>query len=112
MGYHTVSVAAATAVVGYDLLQQTQFQQSAAHRAITGWALTGSAVVGDTKVSLYIDDKKVAEAFNSKLLVPNKDDMLGLAALFVPAGCLLHCYVDDAPATNPIYVALELTDVR
>lgn len=102
MGVGQASVAAATAVLGYDLSQNTIWQQQAKNRFLTGFALKGSAASNDTKVSLFVDTVKVGEFFNGNTGFPNMDDVIPLDGNFVPAGAQLHIYVDDAPATNPI----------
>jgi hypothetical protein len=106
MGIGVNSVAAATAVVGYDLASATIWQQTSSPRVLTGISLTGSAAAGDTKVDLFVDQVKIAEFFNSKTGFPNRDDVKGLSGNYVPPGAQLHIFVTDAPATNPINVEL------
>lgn len=96
------SVAAASAVVGYDLATGQIWQQSSIDRALTGFALKGSAAGGDTKVSVYIDTVKICEAYNVSTGYPNNDDLIDLDMNLIPSGAQIHLYVDDAPATNPI----------
>lgn len=112
MGTGQNSVAAATAVVGYDLATGTIWQQSSVDRALTGFALKGSAAGGDTKVSVYIDTVKVAEAYNVTTGFPNNDDLIQLDSNYVPAGAMIHIYVDDAPATNPINLIISWDEVE
>ncbi len=102
MGVGQFSVAAATAVVGYDLATGTIWQQSSVDRALTGFGLKGSTAGADTKISLYIDTVKVGEFYNTTTGFPNKDDVQEMDSNFVPAGAQIHIYVDDAPATNAI----------
>lgn len=112
MGVGQTSVAAATAVVGYDLATATIWQQSSVDRALTGFALKGSAAAVDTKVSLYVDTVKIGEFFNTNTGFPNQDDVVDLDDNYVPAGAMIHIYVDDAPATNPINVILTWDEVE
>lgn len=112
MGYFLSTVAAATATVGYDLMQSQLHQSSPVPRSLQGVSLTGSATIGDTLVDLYIDTVKVAQNLpNTKLGVGNRDDMMDLPNLFVPAGANLHAIVTDAPATNPVFLILKLQDL-
>jgi hypothetical protein len=115
MGIGQNSVAAATAVVGYDLATGQMWQQSSVDRALTGFGMRGSAASGDTKVSIYVDTVKVAEFYNAYIAtatIPNQDDIVSLDGNFVPSGGMIHIYVDDAPATNPINIILTWDEVE
>jgi len=112
MGFYINGVAAATAVVGYDLLQGTIHQQSSEDRVIKGAALKGSTAAGDAAVDLYADQTLITKLINTGAGVPNKDDIMPIDEKFIPAGSLLHAYVTDAPATNPIYIGVDLEDVE
>jgi len=112
MGTGEFSVAAATAVVGYDLATGTIWQQQSVDRALTGFALTGSAAAGDTKVDLYVDTVKVGEYYNTVTGFPTMDHLKPVDRIFVPAGSLLHIYVTDAAATNPINGILMWEEVE
>ena len=101
-----VSVAAATAVLGYDLLRDNPFQQSASARRIVAVALKGSAAALDSKVDLMVGALKVGEIFNSGTGAPNRDDLFRIGA-FVPPNQEVHAYVTDAPATNPLNLAID-----
>ena len=102
MASKTVSVAAATAVVGYDLLQDEYWQQQPYMRFLDGLALCGSAAAGDTEVEIFIGQIKTSVMFNSKTGFPDRDDIIPSEPIRVPGGAQLHAYVTDAPATNPI----------
>lgn len=104
------SVAAATAVVGYDLAKDTVWQSSRGARILSGFALKGSAAAGDTKVDILVDTVKVAEKFNTGTGFPNMDDVMPLG-VFIPPTAVLHIYVTDAPATNPINVLLKFQEM-
>lgn len=101
MGVGTFSVAAATAVVGYDLAQNTVWQQESRPRVLTGFGLKGSTAGADSKVSIFIDTVKVGEFTNIDVGVPNINDVFPMNNL-VPSGAQIHIYVDDAPTTNPL----------
>lgn len=102
-----VSVAAATAVVGYDLFQNQTWRVSARPRRLRGLACAGSAAALDTQVDLYVDQYYVGTFFNSATGAPNMDrDIVPLKGNYVPPGATVACIVKDAPATNPINVVL------
>lgn len=101
------SVAAATAVVGYDLLTNDPLRQSEATRRIRKAGLAGSAAALDTKVELKVGNTTVATLFNvSTGAVLTDAHMRGVGAR-VPAGVEVRAVVTDAPATNPINIVVE-----
>ena len=111
MGMWIAGTAAATAVVGYDLATNQTWARSPRNRVLSGIALTGSAVVGDSEIEVFIDEVRVGNFFNSKLLIPNIDDLFALDNLGVPAGAQVRGIVRDAPTTSVIYFAPNLEDV-
>ena len=111
MGFFVTSTAAATAVVGYDCLLNSQVSNSSQNRVLRGVAFTGSAAAGDAAIDVYIDSVRIATIYNSKLLTPNTDDIQPVDDLIVPAGAIIHAYVIDAPATNPVFVRLSLSQI-
>jgi len=110
MGMGQVSVAAATAALGYDLTTGQTWAVSGSDRALTGFAITGSAAAGDTKVALYVDQVLVGEFFNTTTGFPTKDHFYEVDA-FVPSGSKISVIVTDAASTNPINVVLQWDDV-
>ena len=104
-----VSVAAATAVVGYDLARDTYWQQHSRPRRIVAVGLSGSAAALDTKIRILVGSNQVAEVFNDGTGAPNRDSMFRIGAT-VPAGTEVHAFVDDAPATNPINLAVDFEE--
>ena len=108
---NVVEVAAATGVVGYDLLQNEYHAQLPENRVLTGVGLKGSAAAGDTEVEVFIDNVKVTVIKNTGTGYPNNDDILPLEALGIPGGSTLHAYVTDAPATNPIYLITAIETI-
>ena len=109
MALTTIGTAAATAVLGYNLLQnRPDVQSSGRTRTLRGIALTGSAVIGDSSVDVKVGDRVVATIFNSALLTPQKDRDMMVMAVHVPAGAPVSVIVTDAPATNILYVMLDL----
>lgn len=113
MAVNTESVAAATAVVGYDLLTNApQVRQSGANRVINSVALTGSAAAGDTKVSLRVSNVEIASVFNTSTGFPTQDaSKIDLGGAFIPAGAPLSAIVTDAPATNPINIQTDIDEL-
>lgn len=108
MGIGQISVAAATAIVGYDLFGDEWFQAMAAERALTLIGVAGSAAALDTLVVLYVDDVLVGEFYNSAAGAVLLDAHgLELDDIYVPAFAKIRCVVEDAPATNPINVTLQ-----
>ena len=108
MGIGQVSVAAATAVVGYDLIDGEWFASMGEDRALTGIGLAGSAAALDTQCELFIDDVKVGNFYNTATGAVLMDaHMQPLDYLYVPAFATIHLYVTDAPATNPINAVIE-----
>jgi hypothetical protein len=109
MALTTIGTAAATAVLGYNLLQNRPDVQSAGRtRTLRGLALTGSAVIGDCSVDVKVGDRVVATVFNSALLTPQRDRDVQTLAVHVPAGSPVSVIVVDAPATSVLYVMLDL----
>jgi len=109
MALTTVGTAAATAVLGYNLLQNRPDVQTAGrNRTLRGLALTGSAVIGDCSVDIKVGDRVVATVFNSALLTPQSDRDLMSLSVHVPAGTPVSAIVVDAPATSILYLMLDL----
>lgn len=108
MPNYTVSVAAATAVLGYDLATGTVWARRPQNRALNGIALRGSAAAGDTRIEVYIDEVRIGEFYNNNTGFANVEDLLPLEALFIPGSAQLQALVRDAPATNPINLMLSI----
>jgi hypothetical protein len=104
----TVSIAAATAVVGYDLFGNTRWNVSSKRRTIRAIAIAGSAAINDCIVDVYVEDKYIGQFFNTRagVVAPLNEDVIPLGRVFVPPGSKISCIVADAPATNPIIVRL------
>ena len=109
MGMGQVSVAAATAALGYDLTTGQIWATSSDDRIITGFAITGSAAAGDTKVDVFIDQVKILEAYNTTTGFPTRDHFYALDA-FCPAGSKISVIVTDAASTNPVNVVVAWED--
>lgn len=109
MALTTIGIAAATAVLGYNMLQNRPDVQSAGRmRTLRGFALTGSAVIGDCSVDVKVGDRVVGTFFNSALLTPQQNRDVMPMSVAVPAGVPVSVIVADAPATSILYAMLDL----
>ena len=105
-----VSIAAATAVVGYDLFKDTIWQQAPYPRILSGVGCAGSTAALDTKVSIYVGTVKVGEFYNSAQGAVLVNQHMFAMNENIAAGDLLHAYVDDAADTHPINMVVELLE--
>lgn len=103
-----VSLAAAVAVLGVNLLSDSPHRQASQQRTLRGIALAGSAAAGDTRVRVLVNQVEIANIFNSGTGFPNRDD-LKLVNAPVPGNSEVSVIVTDAPATNPINLMMEFT---
>jgi len=109
MALAILSVAAATAVVGYDLLtNRPDIQNSASNRVLRAIGLTGSAAAGDTVVDFKVGNRTVATLYNTATGFPTNDASKFPTSYSVPAGSPVSIIVTDAPATNPINVLVDV----
>jgi len=107
----TSDVAAAAATIGTDLFSGEVWARTPQDRTLNGIAFTGSAVIGDAEIEVYIDEVRVGNFFNSALLTPQVDrDIQPLEALGIPGGAQLRALVVDAPATSIVYTMAALED--
>lgn len=105
---YVVQVQAADATVGTDLIQGQTWRISNDMRVLRRLALTGSAAIGDTKLELFVGNLRVGQFYNSAMGAPqNLRDSFNIGVV-VPSGTVLVANVADAPATNPIYLMMEL----
>ena len=108
----TADNTAAVAIVGADLFSGEVWARTPQDRVLNGIAYTGSAVIGDTEIEVYIDEVRVGAFFNSALLTPQVDrDVMPLESLGVPGGAQLRANVIDAAATSIVYCMVSLEDV-
>jgi len=107
MALYEESVAAATAVLGYDMFQNATYKTSARNRVVRSLAVTGSAVVGDAKISLRIGQLEVVAKYNGALLFADREDLLPVGAA-IPAGTPVSCIVVDAPATSKLNILIDI----
>lgn len=111
MGMGQASVAANLATLGYDLTTGNVWAIAGNDRALTGFAITGSAAAGDTKVAVYVDQVLVGEFYNTTTGFPTRDHFYDLDA-FVPAGSKISVIVTDAASANPVNIILTWDDVE
>ena len=102
-----VSIAAATAVLGYDLAGGTTWRVAGRARRIIGAGLAGSAAALDAKVDLFIGDMKVGELYNTSLGAVQRNVDIFRIGQIVPAGAPVSAKVVDAPATNPLNLTID-----
>jgi len=99
-----VTVAAATAVSGYDLFRDKTWRVSSKSRRLMGIAAAGSAVAGDCSFDVFIDQFHVGEFHNLALGWPTRDHIVACRGNNIPPGATLSAIMKTAPTTNPINV--------
>jgi len=105
MGNLNVSVAAATAVVGYDLFRDLVNQTVPYPRRLTKIGVQGSAAALDTEIELFIGTESRGTWYNTGTGAVTNDAMIDIDE-YVPANARISAKVRDAPATNPINVTV------
>ena len=111
MPTYTADNPAAVAIVGADLFSGEVWSRAPQDRVLNGIAYTGSAVIGDTEIEVFVDEVRVGSFFNSALLTPQVDrDVVPLESLGVPSGAQLRALVVDAAATSVVFVSAALED--
>ena len=108
---YAFNVAAATAVIGYDLLSGQPVRTSDVDRVITGLGIMGSAAALDTVADLLEGFDRQITVQNRTTGAPNMDDVLP-TVVEIPAGSPITLPVVDAPATNPIAGIIVIEDVE
>lgn len=109
MALTIISVAAATAVVGYDLLtNRPDIANSAAARVLRALALTGSGAAGDTVVDIKVGNRTVSTLYNTATGFPTADASQFKTAYNVPPGAPVSVIVTDAPVTNALNLLIDL----
>ena len=104
-----VSIAAATAVVGFDMLaNRPDIALSSAPRTLRAMALTGSAAAGDSAIDIKVANRTVASLFNTNTGFPTNDADKFDTQFAVPAGAPVSVIVTDAPATNPLNLLIDV----
>lgn len=109
--FFIVSVAAATAVVGYDLMTNHPQQRSGRHRIIRAIGAKGSAAAGDTEFECFGGERRAGVYKNDDTGYPNRDNIKPAGNIFIRAGDPIRLNVTDAPSTNPINVGLDIQEL-
>jgi len=101
-----VSIAAATAVVGYDLFQNTTWQTSSKPRVLKAIAAAGSTAINDCEFDLFVENTLIGHFYNTRagVLAPLQEDIIPLGNRYVPAGSKISAIVTNAAVGNPINV--------
>jgi hypothetical protein len=100
------SIAAATAVTGYDLLRDKPNSTISAGQRITRCGLRGSAASGDSLIRVMAGNSMVAELYNSNTGFPTETDMMPIEYVHRGPSTRIYAIVADAPATNPLNIVL------
>lgn len=109
MALSIVSIPAATAVLGYDLLtNRPDIQQSSARRVLRAIGLTGSAAAGDTVADFKVGNRTVSTLYNTATGFPTNDASKFPTSYNVPAGSPVSVIVTDAPVTNAINLLIDV----
>lgn len=101
------SIAAATAVADYDLLQNDINRQAGYPRTLLRAGLAGSAAALDTRVGLYAGRVKLGSLYNVATGAVLSDAHFRDFHAFLAAGTEVRAIVEDAAATNPINIVVE-----
>jgi len=109
MALTIISVPAATAVLGYDLLtNRPDIANSAAQRVLRAIGLTGSGAAGDTVVDIKVGNRTVATLYNTATGFPTNDASKFPTSYLVPPGSPVSVIVTDAPVTNAINLLIDV----
>lgn len=107
MSVENVAVAAATAVIDYDILQGNEdLRRRSYPRTIMGIAVCGSAAAGDTEFELKVNGQKYGRFRNITTGWPTNDHRKFMR-VYVPANALVEAEITDAATTNAINVEVE-----
>jgi len=104
MAVYEDSVAAATAIVGFDLMSRLPYARtSGSDRVLREAGLAGSAAALDTRIGVFVGGVKIGQLFNKATGHVQADaHMTDFGDALIPAGEAFALLVEDAPATNPI----------
>lgn len=85
------------------------WKTSSMDRTLVAMGLAGSAAALDSKCDVFIGEVKVGELYNTSLAAVQKDTDMFRGGAFIPAGAPVTVTVVDAPATNPLNLALDFS---
>ena len=105
------STAAATAVLGFDLLSNSIYRFLAPGQQIQRVGLSGSAAAGDAEIELFAGTQSLGRFFNQATGFPAADATMFLVGYTNRTGQTqsVAATVVDAPATNPLNFAMDRT---
>jgi hypothetical protein len=106
---YQIAVAAATAVLNYDMLTtRRDIVSDGRLRGLLAVGLTGSAAAGDSAVDVKSNTRILTSVQNRATGSPGADtDMFPVDAIIPPSEAL-NAPVTDAPAVNPLILALAI----
>ena len=107
MGTGEVNVAAATAVLGYDMFQNQPWQNASYDRILTKIACAGSAAALDFSFDLIVDGIKHGSFSNTATGAALMDAHGKNIEVGVPAGSKISAIVTEAAGTNPVNIVVE-----
>lgn len=113
MAVYEVSVPAATAVVGYDLLSTLPYARvSGGGRVLRSAGVAGSAAAQDARVGVLVGGVKIGQLYNGATGGVSGDrDMTDFGDAWIPPGESLSVLVEDAPATNPLNLRIVIEEM-
>lgn len=107
MGVENVSVAAATAILDYDLFSLNEdLRRRSYRRVIMGIGVCGSGAAGDTEFELKVNGQKYGRYRNITTGWPTRDHRKAVQ-IPVPENALIEAEVTDAAVTNAINIEVE-----
>lgn len=109
MGNIVQSIAAATAVLGYDLMDGSILQSVGYPRVITGIGFCGSNAAGDCAADVIVDGRVYTQLINIDTGFPNNDEIIP-QNIPVPAGSKIIVRITDAASTNPINLLIKTAE--
>lgn len=113
MAVFETSTAAATAVVGYDLLATLPYARvSGGGRVLRSAGMAGSAAALDSRIGVMVGGIKIGQLYNGATGGVSGDrDMTDFGDAWIPPGETLSLLVEDAPATNPLNVRVVIEEM-
>lgn len=102
--------AAATAVIGFDLMDSAPkgMSQTSTTRRLIAAGISGSAAALDTEVSIKIGNEEVGRLFNTATGAVIANQAMFRVGATIPPNTPLILEVIDSPSTNPLSFALDV----
>lgn len=105
----STSHAAATCVIGFDLIGDSPLRQSLRNRTINRIGLSGSSAAGDTLCRVMAGSVEVGTIYNNATGAVQADSGMLRVNWAIPASQGLSVVVVDIPAANPLFLTMELS---